>query len=72
MEEAGDLSQFSVSQQESGQKGAVLDNATDIKVGSNLLITKSIAWIKSEFQYISTTYNQCKVSESNVTVSQSS
>ncbi|XP_072014679.1 LOW QUALITY PROTEIN: ATP-binding cassette sub-family F member 1-like [Amphiura filiformis] len=32
MEEAGDLSQFSVSQQESGAKGAVLDNATDIKV----------------------------------------
>ncbi len=32
MEEAGDLGQFSVSQQESGAKGAALDNATDIKV----------------------------------------
>ena len=41
MEEAGDLSQFSVSQQESGQKGAVLDNATDIKVGSNIKVTKN-------------------------------
>ena len=52
MEEAGDLSQFSVSQQESGQKGAVLDNATDIKVCANILITKEYCMFRHVYHFL--------------------